>query len=877
VRIVIRFMNLAYGQLIRLLLTGLLTGLTCMFSKGQSVNELRKLWQDNTLGYFSDNQKDKLFSAADFHKYSRIRDDDFGEYLKEPWHDYAIMDPLSDEPRIHLFKKPVFNFSGLDMTPPVNLPFSGVAGFNNSGTGQIKLIPRIRKPESDEFTSVKGVFLFYGQPVSISYDKLMVMTKIMSVSEDTISGFWNSFARSNSNHLVDQLMDYRDLLGLGDWGYFQLVKAASGHICKNDRLAADLMTWALMIRSGFDVRLAFNQNTTTVLFPSENMIYFRKFIIIGQRRFYLDREMNSQLLVTYKNPFPDTDGSIDLLFNKSLNFKGKLTIRKFLYPWNNTNYEFTLRFNPEVTRFYSDYPQTDPSVYFGAPLTSTLKEDLLEQLYPLLSKMDKAEAVAFLQQFVQREFNYTTENQENDVVRGRFAEESVASKSGDDRSKSVLFSWLVRDLIHLPVVGVHFPGYYSVAVCFDKPLEGDYYFWNRKKYSLTDPTFLNAPIGVMMPELSALTAQLVDIQNADSQSDKAQDIWNQASKSGAVRGGRGQDIVFDRQGRALITGYFNNRRSYTPFIACFSQGNSLQWIRKFEGDGKAVAFAITKVNEDEIYIAGSFQGKLVLDGASVQSFNKPDLFIAQVNQNGDLVWMNKAGIDYSTRDESLSYMVKFDRPGDNISVQWSNEDERNIKTGFGEVSETGLRFTGSGISTPGLVPYSWTDPKTDVSGSILNECNVLIRNKCQPKVAGVMALMKMLQKPGAEITGSQLQTLLTRHNPTFQVNHPSAFSAIGQVEQLKNENGIIALRIIGNKSIVLNNLRIDDGARFSLSFFGNGDLSVSVVSGLRKVVKKVELPLNSLLIDFSSGNFVLDFDSDHTMKTIPSEKFVSPN
>ena len=103
------------------------------------------------------------------------------------------------------------------------------------------------------------------------------------------------------------------------------------------------------------------------------------------------------------------------------------------------------------------------------------------------------------------------------------------------------------------------------------------------------------------------------------------------------------------------------------------------------------------------------------------------------------------------------------------------------------------------------------------------------------------------------------------------------FSAIRQVEQLKNENGIVTIRIIGNKSIALNNLKIEDGARFNLSVYGDNNLSVGVISGFRKIVKKVILPVNSLLIDSSSGNFILDFDSDHTMKTIVLEKLVSPN
>jgi len=857
------------SQRIRFILMGFIIGLSCQISNGQSVSELRKLWQNKNFAFLTENDKDKLFSSADFYKYARTRDEEFTEYLKETWHDYSIFAGLSDEYLKRPIQQPVFDEADLVMNPPANLPYSKVVGFHNNRTGQLKLIPRIRKPESHDFNSVYGLFRFYGQPISISYDKLLVLSKINSVSEDSISEFWKSFARANSNQLVDQLMDYRDLLGLGDWGYFQLVKAASNHIFPDNPLNIDLLTWALMIRSGFDVRLAFNQSNMTVLFPSENTIYSRQFVVIGKKRFYLDREMSSQLLVTCQNPFPDNIGMIDLEFHKALNFNGKLMLRNFSYHWNNKNYEFALRFNSEAIQFYNDYPETDPEIYFGAPVSSIQKEDLLGQFYPLLSKMDKTEATAFLQQFVQKEFDYALVNQKDGLAPSRFVEQIIASKSGDDRSKSVLFSWLVRILLRSPVVGVQFPGYYSTAVCFDKPLDGDFFYFNRGKYYVVDPAFLKAPIGVMMPEFAGLSPQIIDLSSSVSQPGNALEIWNLALKMGARRGGISQDVVFDRQGNSFITGYLADNLSYYPFVACFSEGNSLQWIRKFEGDGKAVAFAISKISDDEIYVAGSFSGTIVMDGVVLQSgINNSDLFIAQLNQKGELIWMNKAGIDSLAQDEPTTYMAQFDRSGGNFSMQWSNEDGRNIKTGFGETRDNKLCFTGSGFSTPGMVPLSWTANKSDISAEIFKEYNLLIGSKCQTKMAGIVAVLKTIQKTESEVTGIQLQRLITRYDPLFPINNPWLFKVVGLIQQLKNENGILSLRTIGGKPFIFSNIKLEDGARFNLSFFGNGDISIGIISGIHLVVKQVKLPMSSILIDCSSGNMIIDYDHDHTLKTV---------
>ncbi len=843
-------------------LIGIVTLLTAPFSYGITVIDSQDHWREIRVGSFTGQQQDKLFTQADFYNYARIRDEEYSECLKETWHDFSIGSGLQEEPRNTFIKQPVFNYSSQDITSPVILRYSGVIGFNQSGPNRVKLIPRIRKPEIIGNTSIRTSFLFYGQQINLRYDRLILLSTTSSVSEDSISGFWKSFSRSNNNYLVDQLMDYRDLLGLGDWGYFQLVKAFSKHLVADNRWRSDQLTWALMIRSGFDVRLAFNQNSITLLFPSENTIYSRQYVIIGQKRFYLDSEMKSQLLATCPSPFPDTDGMINLRFTRSLNFAGKLMIQKYLVTWTNKKYEFSLRYNPDVIRFYADYPKSDPDVYFGAPVSSTFKEDLLKQFYPVLSKINKAEAAALLQQFVQNDIGFSLVNKHEDLNSGRFAEEVIAAKSGDARGKSVLYSWLVRTLLRLPVVGVQFPGYYSTAVCYDEPLDGDSYLWRTGKYIFTDPIFLNAPIGVMMSEFDGLSPLLIDLPIDDSAKSSVQKIWKSAYKMGARRGGASQDVIFDKEGRAFITGYFPDKSLDYPFIACFSEGNSLQWIRKFEGDGRASAFAITRVNENEIYITGAFSGKITMDGNTIQSSSmKKELFIAQFNQNGELIWMKNIPIDSGLKDDAFAYLVKSDRTGDNISIHWFNEDERNVKTGFLGATETGICFSGS-------INFSVTRMAVNPELGLAKELESLATIKCDPKVSAILTVLKWLQKPGNEITGLQIQALLNLSNPLFASNSPSLFKTFGQIALLKNRNGVITLSTNNYKSILLNNLKVENGAEFTISPFSNGDLSVNCVSGFRNIVNQVILSMNSLLIDRSAGNVILDYDYDHTLKTV---------
>lgn len=853
---------------VRFTLIGLIVGLASIsFGNPQKISNITG--QTHTGDYFAGHLPDKLVTLADFYKYARIRDEKFSEMLRETWHDYSILPSLSEESQRILFNQPSFDNSSLDNSSPVSLAYSGVVGLPDPGEDYLRMIPRIRKPESDSFNGLRGNFLFYGQKIAIRYDKLLALSTTASVSEDSIAGFWDAFSRSNSYHLVDQLMDYRDLLGLGDWGYFLLVKATSACIFPDSRLSADQMTWALLIRSGFDVRLAFNQSTTAILFPCDNAIYAIQSVRIGQQRFYLDRPMKSRLLVACPNPFPDNRGILDLRFSRSLNFRGKLTIQKYGMSWGKQKYQFALRFNPDEIRFLKEYPRTDPAVYFRAPVSNTLKEDLFRQLYPVLSQFKQEEATAFLLKFVQQEFEYFSPNKKVGELPPLFAEELIASKSGDDRGKATLFSWLTRTLLRLPVVGIQFPGYFSAAVCFDEPLDGDGYLWKHGKYVLADPTFQKAPIGILMPELSGLTPQLIELPGLGSQLSNGSEIWKLAYDLGARRGGASQDFIFNRQGRGYITGYFAAKKSNNPFVACFSAGKTLQWIRRFEGKGKAEAFAITKVNEDEIYIAGSFSGNLEMDGKSLHtSPEKRGLFLAQFTQKGELIWMKPVPIDSLLKDRPLAYVVKFDRSGNEINIQWKNEDLRNARCGFTGVSETGLTLTGSWNFSSSVLFNSRIHRVNNTENVLYQEFKRLKNANGNPKVEGLLAVLKLLQKENCEITGKQIQLFINHENPLFATIYPLMFNMYGRIAVLINEDGIISLKTSDFKSLVFNNLKIENGARFKITQCDNGDALIEVISGVQNMVNPVLLPLNSLLIDSSAGNLIIDYDEDHTLKTM---------
>jgi hypothetical protein len=54
--------------------------------------------------------------------------------------------------------------------------------------------------------------------------------------------------------------------------------------------------------------------------------------------------------------------------------------------------------------------------------------------------------------------------------------------------------------LKLDVVILDFPGHIATAVELSNPTQGDSWKFNGKRYTVADPTYINANIGMTMPQ-----------------------------------------------------------------------------------------------------------------------------------------------------------------------------------------------------------------------------------------------------------------------------------------------------------------------------------------------------------------------------------------
>ena len=171
-----------------------------------------------------------------------------------------------------------------------------------------------------------------------------------------------------------------------------------------------------------------------------------------------------------------------------------------------------MAYNPDLINFYKTYPQADLSVFFNAATSTQAKQSLVEVLKPYTSQMDELKAANFLLHFVQTAFQYKTDDEQFGREKFFFAEELFYYPYSDCEDRAILFSYLVREIMGLKVVGLNYPNHVATAVAFNSEVNGDYLMYKNKKYILSDPTFINAPVGQTMPQFKNVSPIVIDVK-----------------------------------------------------------------------------------------------------------------------------------------------------------------------------------------------------------------------------------------------------------------------------------------------------------------------------------------------------------------------------
>jgi hypothetical protein len=216
-------------------------------------------------------------------------------------------------------------------------------------------------------------------------------------------------------------------------------------------------------------------------------------------------------IYTYLQDYPGADKVMDMSMTHAPMFNAKEGKRVLAYSHYGRADSVTVLYNMNHVSFLSKFPQTNLEVYLTAEPSREAFESLADNLRSKIEGKHEIEAVNVLLHFVQTAFAYKTGADQFGRERWLFPDETLNYPYSDCEDRSILFSFLVRRLLGLEIVGLDYPGHIATAVAFHSSVEGKTYESDGRTYVVCDPTYVNANVGMEMPQFATVTPKVVTL------------------------------------------------------------------------------------------------------------------------------------------------------------------------------------------------------------------------------------------------------------------------------------------------------------------------------------------------------------------------------
>ena len=435
----------------------------------------------------------------EFQEYKDKRDKEFTRFLKSQWKAVDIVkgDVRDEKPkpdvmpvarpqpvvRAPVNKKPVV----VTVPRPVIVKAPVVA-------------PVVVAPKGKQLT-----INFYGKPLRFYYDGALRKRLSSNINKDSVSAYWSSLSRTDYDDLLKQLDAQKISLQLNDWAYASLVHKLAAGVNNNRQNESALLSWFLLAKSGFKARIAYSKSSVYLLVPSEQELFEVSYFTFAGKRYYaIDFDGKKKKLgrvFTYDGEYPGAAKAFDMRVTPTVASSNQSERRHLSFKFEGKQYNIDVAYDRGRVLFFSTYPQLSLSLYFSSGVYKATATPLQKQLAKYMQGMSEPQAVNFLLRFVQTSLKYETDDQQFGEENYLFPEETLFYPYSDCEDRAVLFAWLVKSLLGLDVVGVDYPGHVATAVAFNEKIKGDSVQYKGRRYVISDPTFINANVGMTMPNL----------------------------------------------------------------------------------------------------------------------------------------------------------------------------------------------------------------------------------------------------------------------------------------------------------------------------------------------------------------------------------------
>ena len=451
---------------------------------------------------FASDYSDWLKSQnSEYQTYKKSIDDEFSDMLKNDWEAFKTMNTPSPykkpKPKtVPIIKKEIV-VSKKDLKTSIKIKPKKIVK-------KIVEKPKIKVKVAMYEVGFKNVeFSFYNQPINIQYDEKYLFN-LEDINKDTISDIWQQLGKTQFTKLTKQINEYSNKYAFNDWAKYLFIHKIGMEIY-NDKNNANLFTWFSLVKMGYDTKVGYSKDAIYLLSAVDESLYQIAFFTLKDKKYYIltpkGKIASVGSVYTYPSNYPKANKKLSFsMDNKAINLSTNIKTNNLKFKYFNNKYTIKSQYSQDLINFYKNFPQSEYKLYFNSKKSSSISNSLLLQLKPLVDGKTEIEAVNLLLRFVQTSFAYKTDDEQFRYEKVLFPEETLYYKYSDCEDRSIIFSYLVKNLLGLDVVGLKYSDHLATAVNFSTKINGDNFKYKNKTYTISDPTYINANSGMTMPQ-----------------------------------------------------------------------------------------------------------------------------------------------------------------------------------------------------------------------------------------------------------------------------------------------------------------------------------------------------------------------------------------
>ena len=357
-------------------------------------------------------------------------------------------------------------------------------------------------------------FTFFGTPAKVRFDTAHKVV-LDNVSEGGVAKSLSKINPEDYDNMILDCLSLRNNLNLSDWGYLQMLKALCDHVCGKGSNESALMLAYLYMQSGYKMRMAIDGNKLYMLYASKHQIFNQASYGVGGDVYYGVEELPSRLHIC-QAAYPH-EKDMSLLINGDQRFTENISPLRTIGSQQFKDFKIAVSVNKNLIDFYNTYPtsmigdnfMTRWGMYANTPLDKKVKDQIYPTFRTALKGLSQLEAANRLLNLIQTGLEYEYDNKVWGRDRAFFAEESLFYPYCDCEDRAILYTRIVRDIMGLDCILIYYPGHLAAAVAFTEEVRGDYIMLNNRKFVVTDPTYIGAPVGATMPDMDNKTAKVI--------------------------------------------------------------------------------------------------------------------------------------------------------------------------------------------------------------------------------------------------------------------------------------------------------------------------------------------------------------------------------